>query len=227
MGDNDTPDAGPTTVSRRTLAAGAAWSVPMIMSVSAAPAFAASGCSGPNFSQDQIATYDNTNPPQLGNAWTSPQNVEAADGTYASRAVTSGGSSPYMLTAYTFAFDAGSPVPAGSTIVSVQIDVRWYVADAAGGGTGPENGAWFQIDAIASQPSTTVGGQYLLTYNGSNWPIGSANAITTSYLLTGTLPTATVVRSPNFGARVGFGRQTGEEDYIAYVDFIRITVCYR
>lgn len=187
---------------------------------------AASGCSGPRYSQDQLATYDNTTPPALGNAWTNPGNVELADNSYAYRDVTSGNSSPYMLTAYTFGFTTAM-VPAGSTIVSVQIEVKWYVEDLAGGATGPEAGAWFQINAISTQPSTTVGGQYLLTYNGSNWPIGSANAITTNYLLTGTLPTAAQVVSPNFGARVGFGRQTGEEDFRGYVDFIRITVCYR
>lgn len=132
-----------------------------------------------------------------------------------------------MLTAYNFGFTTAQ-VPAGSTIVSVQIEVRWFVTDAGGGGIGPENDAWFQIDAISSQPSTTVGNPMTpIFYNGSNWPIGSANMITTNYFLTGTMPTDTVVRSNNFGARVGFGRQSREENYVAYVDFIRITVCYR
>ncbi|MFZ1411051.1 MAG: hypothetical protein WAS07_06320 [Micropruina sp.] len=40
---NDNITAGPSKVSRRTLAAGAAWSVPVIATVSAAPAFALSG----------------------------------------------------------------------------------------------------------------------------------------------------------------------------------------
>lgn len=218
------PPVGPGVVSRRTLAVGAAWSVPVIMAASAAPAMAASGCSGPRFSAAQVSTYDT--PPVAGNLWTNPTNVQADDTSYASRLVSSANSSPYMLTAYNFGFTTAM-IPPGSTIVSVTIEVNWHVTDAAGGGTGPEAGAWFQIDAISAQPSTTIGDQHLLTYNGSNWPIGSGNAVTTSYALTGLLPTAAQVVSANFGARVGFGRQSNEEDYVANVDFIRITICYR
>lgn len=106
--------------------------------------------------------------------------------------------------------------------MSIQIDVQWYVSGTQ------ENGAWFQIQARSG--GAQIGAQYTNTYAGSGWPTTSGTAATTSYFLTGTLPTAAQVvaqGATGFGAQIGFGRQRQETNYTAYVDFIRITVCYR
>ncbi len=210
MGISDTPGSGGVPISRRTLAAGTAWSVPLVMSVSAAPAFAASGCSGPRFSQAQAG------------GWFFADRVEAADASFAFVTVANTNTA-YQLTATNVGFTT-SMVPSGSTIVSVQIEVRWYVTDSILSGTGPDSGAWFQIDAMAG--GSPIGNQYQSTYDGSNWPGSSGTAVTTSYFLAGSLPTAAQVVDPTFGARIGFGRPDGDA-YAAFCDFIRITVCYR
>lgn len=199
---------GPGVVSRRTLAAGAAWSVPVIMAASAAPAMAASGCSG--------ATLPGT----ATGFGADSGNALLADGTFASQTVAADNSFDY-LTVSNFGFT----IPAGSTIISVKIEVRWYAADAQFGGTGPDDGARFQIQAWNG--ASQEGNAFTLDRSGAaSWPTAST-IFTTSYDLTGAMPTLAEVTAATFGARIGFRADVGDDNYVANVDFVRITVCWR
>lgn len=192
----DDMDTHPSTLSRRTLVAGAAWGVPAVMVVGAAPAMAASR-------HAQLVAFPGTATSNTG-SWAGVANVTS--NTPADSAATATMLNQHKGEAWTFtATGFGFNLPLGAVNISVLIEVRYRTStsDTAAG----------TLTVTASGPAGTISTP--LTAN--TW--STATETSTSYSIS-------QVNAINFTVEAYHASRGNIPDITFSVDFIRVTVDY-
>jgi len=197
MNSTDDVDTKPSTLSRRTLVAGAAWGVPAVMVVGAAPAMAASR-------HAQVVAFPGTATSNTG-SWADLGNVTS--NTPADSAATAAMVNQHKKETWTFtASGFGFTLPSGATNISVRIEVRYRTSTnvtAAGSLTVTASGPAATIDTPLTDNTWSTA-----TETSTSYSITQVNAISftvSAYHASGSAPDITF--------SVDFIRVTVDYDY--------------
>lgn len=146
--------------------------------------------------------------------WSSPGNVTANDGTFATAALNAGGGSNELQ-----GTNFGFTVPAGSTINGITVEINKKAISGIGNPT--------DVDVTLLKAGAATGSNLGHTGAGNGWlSAGATDTYGGTSNLWGTTWTPADVNASNFGVQISCVEWTTGGGATAGVDFIRITVTF-
>lgn len=164
------------------------------------PVTAVAGTAGP-----KIMSAD------AGAAWTNDGNLMAADGAFATYAITASGGAPYIK-----AEGFGFAIPTGATIVGIQVDV---IGKASATGSISMSPAQSKLIKAGTATGTAQSNATTWTTSSATYSLGSTSS------LWGATLAPSDVNASNFGVNVAVFNTAGST-VTASIDYIQMTVTY-